>query len=151
MATWETENKIYCKQTLLSSDGPKTFWSRELRGDELELVSSLSPFKPKAVRAGGGVVNPCFRPTLIRGAVVFVGKVNAPPPSAEGRSRAFAFQSQQISEQMSGRTAGFGSCQKQNKGLGEGRACSEHQKLNIPPAEASSFHCGDKRTVKTSL
>lgn len=38
LATWETENKIYCKQTLLSGNGPKTFWSRELRGDELVLV-----------------------------------------------------------------------------------------------------------------
>lgn len=40
LATWETENKIYCKQTLLSGNGPKTFWSRELRGDELILVGS---------------------------------------------------------------------------------------------------------------
>ncbi|CAF99899.1 unnamed protein product, partial [Tetraodon nigroviridis] len=38
LATWETENKIYCRQTLLSSNGPKTFWSRELKGDELELI-----------------------------------------------------------------------------------------------------------------
>ncbi|KAG7482600.1 cellular retinoic acid-binding protein 1 [Solea senegalensis] len=38
LATWETENKIYCKQTLLSGSGPKTFWSRELRGDELILI-----------------------------------------------------------------------------------------------------------------
>uniref|UniRef100_A0A8P4G6E4 Cellular retinoic acid-binding protein 1 n=1 Tax=Dicentrarchus labrax TaxID=13489 RepID=A0A8P4G6E4_DICLA len=37
LATWETENKIYCKQTLLSGNGPKTFWSRELKGDELVL------------------------------------------------------------------------------------------------------------------
>lgn len=42
LATWETENKIYCKQTLLSGSGPKTFWTRELKGDELELVSSYS-------------------------------------------------------------------------------------------------------------
>uniref|UniRef100_A0A4W6ESH6 Cellular retinoic acid-binding protein 1 n=1 Tax=Lates calcarifer TaxID=8187 RepID=A0A4W6ESH6_LATCA len=41
LATWETENKIYCKQTLLSGSGPKTFWSRELRGDELILVGSV--------------------------------------------------------------------------------------------------------------
>ncbi|XP_035023596.1 cellular retinoic acid-binding protein 1 [Hippoglossus stenolepis] len=38
LATWETENKMYCKQTLLSGSGPKTFWSRELRGDELILT-----------------------------------------------------------------------------------------------------------------
>ncbi|XP_054892744.1 cellular retinoic acid-binding protein 1 isoform X2 [Poeciliopsis prolifica] len=38
LATWETENKIYCKQTLLSGNGPKTFWSRELEGDELILI-----------------------------------------------------------------------------------------------------------------
>ncbi|XP_023268144.1 cellular retinoic acid-binding protein 1 [Seriola lalandi dorsalis] len=38
LATWETENKIYCKQTLLSGNGPKTFWSRELRGEELVLI-----------------------------------------------------------------------------------------------------------------
>uniref|UniRef100_A0AAQ5Z742 Cellular retinoic acid-binding protein 1 n=1 Tax=Amphiprion ocellaris TaxID=80972 RepID=A0AAQ5Z742_AMPOC len=38
LATWETENKIYCKQILVSGDGPKTFWSRELRGDELILI-----------------------------------------------------------------------------------------------------------------
>uniref|UniRef100_A0A3Q4HXM6 Cellular retinoic acid-binding protein 1 n=1 Tax=Neolamprologus brichardi TaxID=32507 RepID=A0A3Q4HXM6_NEOBR len=37
LATWETENKIYSKQTLLSGNGPKTFWSRELKGDELIL------------------------------------------------------------------------------------------------------------------
>ncbi|KAM7405802.1 hypothetical protein PAMP_000229 [Pampus punctatissimus] len=38
LASWETENKIYCKQTLLCGTGPKTFWSRELRGDELILT-----------------------------------------------------------------------------------------------------------------
>ncbi|CAJ1049268.1 cellular retinoic acid-binding protein 1 [Xyrichtys novacula] len=38
LATWENENKIYCKQTLLSESGPKTFWSRELKGDELILI-----------------------------------------------------------------------------------------------------------------
>ncbi|XP_017340199.1 cellular retinoic acid-binding protein 1a isoform X2 [Ictalurus punctatus] len=37
LATWETENKIYCKQTLVDGDGPKTYWSRELQGDELIL------------------------------------------------------------------------------------------------------------------
>lgn len=56
LATWETENKIYCKQTLLSSNGPKTFWSRELKGDELELVSSVSPLNPNTARAGGSSV-----------------------------------------------------------------------------------------------
>uniref|UniRef100_A0A8D3BU61 Cellular retinoic acid-binding protein 1 n=2 Tax=Scophthalmus maximus TaxID=52904 RepID=A0A8D3BU61_SCOMX len=44
LATWETENKIYCQQTLLSGSGPKTFWSRELRGDELVLVSGAGTF-----------------------------------------------------------------------------------------------------------
>ncbi|XP_062402583.1 cellular retinoic acid-binding protein 1 [Sardina pilchardus] len=38
LATWESESKIYCKQTLVDGDGPKTFWSRELRGDELILI-----------------------------------------------------------------------------------------------------------------
>ncbi|XP_054473243.1 cellular retinoic acid-binding protein 1 [Anoplopoma fimbria] len=38
LATWETENKIYCKQTLLSGNGPKTFWTRELNGEELVLT-----------------------------------------------------------------------------------------------------------------
>ncbi|KAK6476674.1 cellular retinoic acid-binding protein 1 [Huso huso] len=27
LATWETENKIYCKQTLIDGDGPKTYWT----------------------------------------------------------------------------------------------------------------------------
>ncbi|XP_041842257.1 cellular retinoic acid-binding protein 1 [Melanotaenia boesemani] len=38
LAMWETENKIYCKQTLMSGNGPKTFWSRELKGEELILI-----------------------------------------------------------------------------------------------------------------
>ncbi|XP_078540768.1 cellular retinoic acid-binding protein 1 [Lissotriton helveticus] len=38
LATWETENKIYCKQTLVEGSGPKTFWSRELVNDELILT-----------------------------------------------------------------------------------------------------------------
>lgn len=38
-ATWESENKIHCKQTLVDGDGPKTFWTRELNGDQLTLVS----------------------------------------------------------------------------------------------------------------
>ncbi|TSK13502.1 Cellular retinoic acid-binding protein 1 [Bagarius yarrelli] len=56
LATWETENKIYCKQTLVDGDGPKTYWSRELKGDELILSekcapASLSATKPKPQRA----------------------------------------------------------------------------------------------------
>ena len=39
LATWESENKIYCQQTLVDGDGPKTYWTRELNGDELILVS----------------------------------------------------------------------------------------------------------------
>lgn len=38
LATWESENKIHCKQTLVEGEGPKTFWTRELNGDELTLV-----------------------------------------------------------------------------------------------------------------
>ncbi|XP_053473143.1 cellular retinoic acid-binding protein 1b isoform X2 [Ictalurus furcatus] len=38
LATWETENKIACRQTLLDGNGPKTYWTRELRGDELILT-----------------------------------------------------------------------------------------------------------------
>lgn len=38
LAIWETENKMVCKQTLVDGDGPKTYWTRELRGDELILV-----------------------------------------------------------------------------------------------------------------
>ncbi|KAL2093284.1 hypothetical protein ACEWY4_010596 [Coilia grayii] len=38
LATWESENKIYCEQTLVDGEGPKTFWSRELQGDELILI-----------------------------------------------------------------------------------------------------------------
>lgn len=40
LATWETENKIHCQQTLVDGDGPKTYWTRELNGDELILVSA---------------------------------------------------------------------------------------------------------------
>ena len=40
LATWETENKMHCKQTLVDGDGPKTYWTRELNGDELILVSA---------------------------------------------------------------------------------------------------------------
>ncbi|MEQ2272646.1 Cellular retinoic acid-binding protein 1 [Xenotaenia resolanae] len=38
LATWESENKIYCQQTLVDGDGPKTYWTRELNGDELVLT-----------------------------------------------------------------------------------------------------------------
>ncbi|XP_033023575.1 cellular retinoic acid-binding protein 1 isoform X2 [Lacerta agilis] len=38
LATWETENKIYCKQSLLEGEGPKTYWTRELAGEELILT-----------------------------------------------------------------------------------------------------------------
>uniref|UniRef100_A0A8C6WLG6 Cellular retinoic acid-binding protein 1 n=1 Tax=Neogobius melanostomus TaxID=47308 RepID=A0A8C6WLG6_9GOBI len=38
LATWETPDKIYCSQALVSGSGPKTYWSRELRGDELVLI-----------------------------------------------------------------------------------------------------------------
>ena len=41
VATWETENKIYCKQTIVEGDGPKTYWTRELNGDELILVRTV--------------------------------------------------------------------------------------------------------------
>ncbi|XP_059802855.1 cellular retinoic acid-binding protein 1-like [Hemitrygon akajei] len=35
---WESENKIYCKQTLLNGCGPKTHWTRELVDNELILT-----------------------------------------------------------------------------------------------------------------
>ncbi|XP_043933760.1 cellular retinoic acid-binding protein 1 [Protopterus annectens] len=38
LAVWETENKMYCKQTLIDGDGPKTYWSRELKDGELILI-----------------------------------------------------------------------------------------------------------------
>ncbi|XP_043536579.1 cellular retinoic acid-binding protein 1a isoform X2 [Chiloscyllium plagiosum] len=38
LPNWENENKIYCKQTLLSGSGPKTHWTRELVNDELILT-----------------------------------------------------------------------------------------------------------------
>ncbi|TKS73990.1 Cellular retinoic acid-binding protein 1 [Collichthys lucidus] len=38
LATWESENKIHCQQTLVDGDGPKTYWTRELNGDELILT-----------------------------------------------------------------------------------------------------------------
>lgn len=40
LATWETENKMHCKQTLVDGNGPKTYWTRELNGDELILVGA---------------------------------------------------------------------------------------------------------------
>lgn len=49
LATWESENKINCKQTLVDGDGPKTYWTRELNGDELILVSM--EFKEKKTPA----------------------------------------------------------------------------------------------------
>lgn len=42
LATWESENKIHCQQTLVDGDGPKTYWTRELNGDELTLVNLQS-------------------------------------------------------------------------------------------------------------
>ncbi|CAI9560192.1 unnamed protein product, partial [Staurois parvus] len=39
---WEKEKKIYCKQTLVDGTGPKTFWTRELAGDELILVRKFT-------------------------------------------------------------------------------------------------------------
>lgn len=53
LATWETENKITCRQTLVDGNGPRTYWTRELRGNELILVrtsfflSHLSGIKRK--------------------------------------------------------------------------------------------------------
>ncbi|KAM7152315.1 cellular retinoic acid-binding protein 1 [Macrochelys suwanniensis] len=38
LATWENENKIYCKQTLIEGEGPETYWTRELANDELILT-----------------------------------------------------------------------------------------------------------------
>ncbi|XP_030046247.1 cellular retinoic acid-binding protein 1 [Microcaecilia unicolor] len=38
LATWEHENKIHCKQTLLEGIGPKTYWTRELSNNELILI-----------------------------------------------------------------------------------------------------------------
>ncbi|XP_069019463.1 cellular retinoic acid-binding protein 1a [Embiotoca jacksoni] len=38
LATWESENKIHCQQTLVDGGGPKTYWTRELNGDELTLT-----------------------------------------------------------------------------------------------------------------
>uniref|UniRef100_A0A672MSQ0 Cellular retinoic acid-binding protein 1-like n=1 Tax=Sinocyclocheilus grahami TaxID=75366 RepID=A0A672MSQ0_SINGR len=38
LVTWETENKMTCRQTLVDGNGPKTYWTRELRGNELILV-----------------------------------------------------------------------------------------------------------------
>ncbi|XP_067091083.1 cellular retinoic acid-binding protein 1-like [Osmerus mordax] len=45
VATWETENKIYCKQTIVEGDGPKTYWTRELNGDELILIFAADDVK----------------------------------------------------------------------------------------------------------
>ncbi|XP_061671238.1 cellular retinoic acid-binding protein 1 isoform X2 [Syngnathoides biaculeatus] len=51
LATWEMENKMYCKQTLLSGTGPKTFWTRELRGDELILRLLIRMWRGRRVQA----------------------------------------------------------------------------------------------------
>lgn len=51
-ATWESENKIHCKQTLVDGDGPKTFWTRELNGDQLTLVSIKASETVTAVGSG---------------------------------------------------------------------------------------------------
>ncbi|XP_046890346.1 cellular retinoic acid-binding protein 1 [Hypomesus transpacificus] len=45
VATWETENKICCKQTIVEGDGPKTYWTRELNGDELILIFAADDVK----------------------------------------------------------------------------------------------------------
>ncbi|RXM98037.1 Cellular retinoic acid-binding protein 1 [Acipenser ruthenus] len=60
LATWETENKIYCKQTLIDGDGPKTYWTRELTGDELILILKM-PLTPTAL------------PVLVSAVVIFPG------------------------------------------------------------------------------
>ena len=44
LATWETESKMHCRQTLLDGNGPKTYWTRELKGDELILVRNVLVF-----------------------------------------------------------------------------------------------------------
>ncbi|KAK1327767.1 hypothetical protein QTO34_012675 [Cnephaeus nilssonii] len=51
LATWESENKIHCTQTLLEGDGPKTYWTRELANDELILVRSCLPPRPPPRRS----------------------------------------------------------------------------------------------------
>ncbi|KAI7814828.1 cellular retinoic acid-binding protein 1b [Triplophysa rosa] len=38
LATWETVNKITCRQTMVDGNGPKTYWTRELIGNELILT-----------------------------------------------------------------------------------------------------------------
>ncbi|XP_041725051.1 cellular retinoic acid-binding protein 1 [Coregonus clupeaformis] len=38
LAIWEAENKMVCMQKLVDGDGPKTYWTRELLGDELILT-----------------------------------------------------------------------------------------------------------------
>lgn len=42
LATWETENKMTCRQTLVDGNGPKTYWTRELKGNELILVRTFT-------------------------------------------------------------------------------------------------------------
>uniref|UniRef100_A0A1A7Y859 Cellular retinoic acid-binding protein 1 n=1 Tax=Iconisemion striatum TaxID=60296 RepID=A0A1A7Y859_9TELE len=38
LATWASENKMQCQQTLVDGGGPKTYWTRELNGDDLILT-----------------------------------------------------------------------------------------------------------------
>uniref|UniRef100_A0A8C9NDV3 Cellular retinoic acid binding protein 1 n=1 Tax=Serinus canaria TaxID=9135 RepID=A0A8C9NDV3_SERCA len=52
LATWENENKIYCKQTLIEGDGPKTYWTRELANDELILVRTLNSLNVYTILSG---------------------------------------------------------------------------------------------------
>ncbi|CAG5957649.1 unnamed protein product [Menidia menidia] len=49
LATWESENKMCCQQTLVDGNGPKTYWTRELNGDELTLVheTQRGPARPR--------------------------------------------------------------------------------------------------------
>lgn len=112
LATWETENKIYCKQTLVNGSGPKTFWSRELKGDELELVSSGSPLWE---RWEGGLLIPDFRAYLGRlcgesGRRTLTGPLRIHPKSL---SRSPNRCPDILQDSVSAR--------KQNKGLAEGR------------------------------
>nr|XP_054599051.1 cellular retinoic acid-binding protein 1 isoform X1 [Nothobranchius furzeri] len=48
LATWASENKIQCQQTLVDGGGPKTYWTRELNGDEL----ILEPEEPSRTLSG---------------------------------------------------------------------------------------------------
>lgn len=74
----------------------------------------------------GGIINPCFRPTLIKSVCVCVGKQRfLLHRLKDGHGPSVLSQdSQQIPEQMSRHSAGIRLCQKQNKGLSEGRVSS---------------------------